>query len=155
MSPLLRRSLAALLLAAFAVPAKGQNRAVEASLTLSGHLIWGVAYRHAFEKGSAVRAGMQVCLPYFKPVGVHIDWLAGSRFNRKNSFYGGVGFNLLVAKDKGKWKSLPFFKGILGYQRRFRDRDAGYFEIWPAYFPMQGRVAPLIGLNFGYARKLR
>lgn len=154
MNPLLRRSLAALLLAAWIIPARGQDRSLETSLTLSGHLIWGVAYRYTTVTGSAVRAGMQVCVPHFKPVGAHIDWLYGSRSDRKNALYGGAGFNLLVARDRGKWKSLVFFKGILGYQRRFRSRDAGYLEIWPAYFPAQGRFAPLIGLNFGYAGKL-
>ncbi len=133
-----------------------QDHFIESSLTLSGHIICGISYRYQIADHFAIRSGVQIGVPYLKPVGVHVDGLYMKRNARKNSVYAGLGFNLLVAKDERRgWVSLPICKGTLGYQHLFDAENAGYLEIWPAYFPIQKKAVPLIGLNFGYARHLK
>lgn len=145
-----------LLLASFLLPSSifGQSRWVEVGCILSGHLLLSASYGHPIAHRQAIRYQFQLGLRYGKPVGLSVDWLYAGKKTQENRLYGGAGFQLLLAKDRRGWRTLPVLKGVLGWKYLLRGRSAGTVELWPAYFPRQRKWLPLMGLQLAYRRSL-
>jgi|GEM_PF-5531849 hypothetical protein len=121
---------------------------LEAGLTFSGHLMLNAGYTRTLSGNRSVRFQVLLAVPYLKPAGIGVDLLWFPKREKKSQVYGGLGANLLVARDKGRWKSLPFLKAVAGFDRK-AEKNSAFLELWPAFFPVQKKILPLVGLSLG------
>ena len=129
-------------------PAFAADGAIEFSITVSGTILLGVSYRLYIDNDSSVRMGSYVGVQG-KPYGFHASFIQNLSHSEHWPPYVGLGGDLMLAKDKQKYRMLYFVRGVAGLTYQPNNTSAWNSELWIAFFPHKLKVAP-IGLSFGY-----
>lgn len=121
------------------------------SVTLSGHILFGIGYSWFFNDNHAIQATFlsipEKGFPFGINTGYNYYW-AGEKW-RPNL---GGEFTLLVSpRDPDKRRVLPLIKLVPGIRYDIREYHSINSRLWVAYFPTSKRIriAP-IGLDFRY-----
>lgn len=136
----------------------GYNR-LNASITLSGHFLFGFGFEHGFDEHHALQAMVFPLLIPGKgmPFALHVGYnyyFEGETWRAKIGF----GYALLVSPpDPQKRKVMPMLLFTPGLAYRFKKSENSLlFQPWLAYFLKHAnrRFAP-IGLEFQYGHTFK
>jgi hypothetical protein len=135
--------------------AENKTQQINFSITLSGHILFGIGYSYFLTDNHAVQTTLFLIpekgFPFGINAGYNYFW-EGEKW-RPNL---GTEFTLLVSPpDPDKRRVLPLIKLIPGIRYDFNEIHNLNSRLWIAYFPTSKRVrvAP-IGLDFKYGYNL-
>ena len=129
----------------------GGDRVVEARVTLSGHVLFGVGLRQQIKGQNWADAGVYVGAADTWNFAFHVGAVRLIGSSSGGAGVVSLGYDQMFALDPGAgWRTLPLIRSTVGYYFAVNQHLLGP-EVWVAYFLRQRKVAPIgIGVVGGW-----
>jgi hypothetical protein len=137
--------------------ARNYSNRIHLSVTLSGHVLFGIGFEHFFSEQHAIHATV---FPLMAP-GKGFPFALSSGYNYytpEDRWRGKLGLDMMVIvspPDPERRKMLPLLNICPGVEYAFDSENSVQSQLWLAFFLKRytRRFAP-IGIDSRYARKL-